>query len=73
VPIAWHDAHAEEDEIDIKIAECGRKITQYRAALDAGADPAMVAGWITETEAERVRYKAVRRAKAAAAGRADEP
>lgn len=27
VPIVRHDAHAEEDEIDIKIAECGRKIT----------------------------------------------
>ena len=63
VPIARHDTHAEEDAIDIKIAECDRKITQYRAALDAGADPATVAGWLTETEAERVRYKAVQRAK----------
>jgi hypothetical protein len=35
---------------------------QYRAALDAGAEPATVARWITETEAERARYKAAKRA-----------
>jgi hypothetical protein len=35
-----------------KIAECDRKLAQYRAALDAGANPATVAGWIAETEAE---------------------
>ncbi|MEV0157724.1 hypothetical protein AB0H57_28955 [Micromonospora sp. NPDC050686] len=28
---------------------------RYRAALDAGADPAVVAGWIAETRAERQR------------------
>jgi hypothetical protein len=31
------------------------KIERYRAALDAGADPALIAGWITETQAERQR------------------
>jgi site-specific DNA recombinase len=35
----------------------GRKLAQYRAALDAGADPASIARWITETEAERARLK----------------
>lgn len=34
-------------------AECDRKLSQYRAALDAGADPAVIAGWITRTQAER--------------------
>jgi hypothetical protein len=29
------------------------KLDQYRASLDAGADPVSVARWITETEAER--------------------
>jgi site-specific DNA recombinase len=50
----------EEDEINTKIAECDRKLTQYRATLDAGADPAIVARWITETEAERAKYQATK-------------
>jgi site-specific DNA recombinase len=51
-----------EDEISAKITECDRKLHQYRATLDAGADPATVACWITETEAERTRYQAIKRA-----------
>jgi site-specific DNA recombinase len=43
-------------EAAAKIAECNRKLARYRAALDAGASPATVAGWITETEAEKARY-----------------
>jgi hypothetical protein len=43
-------------------AECDRKLAQDRAALDAGADPATVARWITETEADRARHQAARRA-----------
>ena len=35
------------------IAECDRRFTGYRAALDAGASPATVAAWIAETEAGR--------------------
>jgi site-specific DNA recombinase len=34
-------------------AELDRKLARYRAALDAGADPAVVAGWIAETQLER--------------------
>jgi hypothetical protein len=41
-----------------KIAECDAKLAQYRAALDSGASPATVAGWIAETEAEKARYSA---------------
>ncbi|MEU7997588.1 zinc ribbon domain-containing protein [Micromonospora sp. NPDC049060] len=37
------------------VAECDAKLSRYRAALDAGADPAVVAGWIAETQAERQR------------------
>jgi hypothetical protein len=37
------------------VAECDAKLTRYRAALEAGADPAVVAGWIAETQAERQR------------------
>ncbi|WP_425434750.1 recombinase family protein [Nonomuraea jiangxiensis] len=38
-----------------QIAECDRKLAQHRAALEAGAEPALVAGWIQE---ELVRKKA---------------
>jgi site-specific DNA recombinase len=56
------EPHPEEDQIDAKIAECDRKLAQYRATLYAGADPATVACWITETEAERSRHQALKRA-----------
>ena len=46
---------------------------QYRAALDAGADPATVAKWITETEAERARYESAQRAAPQRTSQADEP
>jgi Protein of unknown function (DUF2637) len=42
-----------EDDAEAKIAECDQKPAQYRAELDAGADPATVAAWIAETEAEK--------------------
>ncbi|MEU5789753.1 recombinase family protein [Micromonospora purpureochromogenes] len=40
------------------INECDAKLERYRAALDAGADPAVVTGWIAQTQAERARAKA---------------
>jgi IS6 family transposase len=52
-----HQADPGNAEIDARIADCDRKLAQYRATLDAGADPATVARWITETEAERARHK----------------
>jgi hypothetical protein len=55
------DADAGQDELRSKIAACDRKLAQYRAALDAGADPATVAGWITETEAARATFVALQR------------
>jgi hypothetical protein len=48
---------SDHEEATRKIAECNRKLVQYRAALDAGASPATVAAWIAETEAERARYE----------------
>jgi len=48
-------------EIAAKLAQCDRKLTQYRAALDAGGDPAVVARWIAETQAERAKYQALKR------------
>ena len=35
------------------IADCDRRLAQYRAALEAGANPATVAQWITQAETEK--------------------
>ena len=43
-------------EVAAKFAERDRKLAQYRATLDAGANPATVAGWIEETEAQKQTY-----------------
>lgn len=37
------------------VAQCDAKLASYRAALEAGADPAVVARWIAETQTERHR------------------
>jgi site-specific DNA recombinase len=44
-------------DVKAKLAECDRTLPQYRAALDAGGDPAVIVGWISETEAARALYK----------------
>jgi site-specific DNA recombinase len=36
-----------------EIAECDARLRQHRAALEAGADPVIVTGWINETQARR--------------------
>ncbi|WP_322763246.1 hypothetical protein [Frankia sp. Cr2] len=36
-----------------EITECDQKLGRYRAALEAGADPTMVATWTTEIQARR--------------------
>jgi hypothetical protein len=38
-----------------KIADCDSRLAKYRAALDAGADATIVAGWIAEVQGERLR------------------
>ncbi|MDW6058891.1 hypothetical protein SAZ11_13670 [Streptomyces sp. FXJ1.4098] len=35
------------------IADSDRRLTHYRAALDAGANPATVVGWISQAEADK--------------------
>ncbi|WP_433731914.1 hypothetical protein ACQP2Y_12270 [Actinoplanes sp. CA-051413] len=39
------------------LAACDKKLASYRAALDAGADPAVVTTWITQTQNERQRIE----------------
>jgi site-specific DNA recombinase len=36
-----------------EIADCDARLRQHRAALEAGADPAIVTGWMAETQARR--------------------
>ncbi len=38
-----------------EIAEADRKLARHRAALEAGADPAVVTGWIKEVQAARAQ------------------
>jgi site-specific DNA recombinase len=46
-------ATSTRDAYDTLVAAYDTKLARYRAALDAGADPAVVAAWISETQAER--------------------
>lgn len=41
------------------IADCDSKLATHRAALEAGADPALVSGWIAETQARGAKAAAV--------------
>jgi hypothetical protein len=40
------------------LADCDQRLTKYCAALDAGADPVVVAGWMAEVQGERVLTEA---------------
>jgi site-specific DNA recombinase len=42
----------------VVIADCDAKLATHRAALEAGADPALVTRWISETQARRARAEA---------------
>jgi site-specific DNA recombinase len=38
-----------------KLADCDQRLAKYRKVLDAGADAAVVAGWMAEVQGERLR------------------
>jgi site-specific DNA recombinase len=44
-----------------KIADADRKLTRYRAALDADGDPEEIGKWISEAKAQRLQAEAERR------------
>lgn len=46
--LAAHDTTGEVDRLRQTIADADTKISRYRDTLDAGGDPALIAGWITE-------------------------
>jgi site-specific DNA recombinase len=43
------------EEAKRRMAECDRKLAQYRAALDEGGSAVTIGKWIAETEAERTK------------------
>jgi hypothetical protein len=50
---AQPDTDAETSTDNRIIAECDRKLSNYRATLDAGGDPEVVSEWIAQTQAEK--------------------
>jgi hypothetical protein len=38
-----------------KLLDCDKRLARYRAALEGGADPKEVAGWIAQVQRERLR------------------
>lgn len=38
-----------------KLADCDARLAKYRQALEAGADPTVVAGWMAEVQGDRLR------------------
>ena len=41
-----------------KLHDCDQRLAKYRQALEAGAEPTVVAGWMAEVQTERVRAEA---------------
>ncbi|MEO3862076.1 recombinase family protein [Acrocarpospora sp. B8E8] len=56
-----HDAPAPElreiETVKRQVAECDRKLARHRAALEAGADPMLIAGWMTEEQKRRTELE----------------
>lgn len=48
-------AEARREAARRKLADCDQRLAKYRQALDAGADAAVVAGWMAEVQGERLR------------------
>ena len=49
------EAEARAEAARRKIADCDQRLAKYRQVLDAGADAAVVAGWMAEVQGERLR------------------
>jgi site-specific DNA recombinase len=60
---ALHDAGedpttaARRRAIQDQLRSCDDRLTKYRAALEAGTDPTVVAGWVAEVTAQRTRWE----------------
>ncbi|WP_145908478.1 recombinase family protein [Kitasatospora viridis] len=60
------DQAVRADRAKRTLADCDRKLTTYRAALEAGADPVVVTEWIAQTQEVRARAESELRAVQAA-------
>ena len=49
--------HARIEAAKRKIEDCESRLAKYRAAMDAGADPVIVAGWMAEVQGERLKVE----------------
>lgn len=49
--------HGAADQLRAKIDMLDKRLARYRATLDAGGDPVVVAQWIADTQVERARLK----------------
>ena len=58
-PIKASDPHAEEAAR--VIADCDAKLDRYRAALEAGTDPVMIAAWTAQVQARKAQALATTR------------
>ena len=47
--------HARIEAATRKVADCDQRLAKYRQTLDAGADPVVVAGWMSEVQGERLK------------------
>jgi site-specific DNA recombinase len=52
-----------DDASNQVVAECDANLARNRAALEAGADPKMIAAWTSEAQARKARALATRRAQ----------
>jgi hypothetical protein len=52
------DLHARAAEAWRVVADCDQRLARYRAALEAGTDPALIARWTAEVNAIRVAAEA---------------
>lgn len=43
----------ESEAIKRQMAECDRKLARHRAALEVGADPVLIASWMTEEQGRK--------------------
>ncbi|MEV4709309.1 recombinase zinc beta ribbon domain-containing protein [Actinoplanes sp. NPDC049316] len=59
--LAAYRANDETGRLRQTITDCDAKIGRYRAALDAGGDPALIASWIREASTVRVTAEAALR------------
>jgi site-specific DNA recombinase len=62
----------DEEQLRLTLGECDARLAQYRAALDAGGDPAVIVGWIKETTTVRSATQAMLGAKPTAPERMSE-